>query len=166
MKLENQVCSLELAKKLKISKMTANRKINQLVREGFLKKEVIGKSWRLFCNASHPYNKSRKISYNLSMIYESGLVDEIRKKFGGTKAIVLFGSYRKGDENEKSDVDIAVEVLDDIMEVSEFAIIKKYGLREKVIVNLHRFNRKKINANLFLNILNGIVLDGFLEARK
>jgi len=157
----------ELAKELKISKTTANKKINRLVKEDFLKKEIIGKSWRLSCNTNHTYNKSRKISYNLSMVYESGIVDKIIGRFGNAKAIVLFGSYRKGDDNEKSDIDIAVETLNENgTRIEEFVIIKKFGYRKDVKVNLYIFVRDKVNTNLFSNISNGIVINGFLEVKK
>ena len=157
----------ELAKELKISKTTANKKINRLVKEGFLKKEIIGKSWRLSCNTNHIYNKSRKISYNLSMVYESGIVDEIIKRFNNAKAIILFGSYRKGDDNEKSDIDLAVETLNENgTRIEEFVIIKKFGYRKDVKVNLYIFVRDKVNTNLFSNISNGIVINGFLEVKK
>jgi len=157
----------ELAKELKISKTTANKKINRLVKEGFLKKEIIGKSWRLSCNTNHIYNKSKKISYNLSMVYESGIVDKIIGRFNNAKAIVLFGSYRKGDDNEKSDIDIAVETLNENgTRIEEFVIIKKFGYRKDVKVNLYIFVRDKVNTNLFSNISNGIVINGFLEVKK
>ena len=45
--------------------------------------------------------------------YYGGLRDHILKRVGNAKSIVLFGSYRKGDDNDKSDIDIAVEVADD-----------------------------------------------------
>ena len=44
-------------------------------------------------------------------------------------------------------------------------IVEQLGYRKKVNVNLHVFSRNKIDLNLFVNIANGIVLDGFLEVR-
>ena len=82
------------------------------------------------------------------------------------KAIVLFGSYRKGDDNEESDIDIAVEVIDESRYIEDFGVIGKFGYRRGITVNLNVFSRDKINNNLFSNIANGIVLDGFLEVKK
>ena len=42
-------------------------------------------------------------------------------------------------------------------------IIKEFGYRKDVPVNLHIFSRNKVDLNLFANISNGIILDGFLE---
>jgi len=101
------------------------------------------------------------------MVYESGIVDKIIGRFNNAKAIVLFGSYRKGDDNEKSDIDIAVETLNENgTRIEEFVIIKKFGYRKDVKVNLYIFVRDKVNTNLFSNISNGIVINGFLEVKK
>jgi predicted nucleotidyltransferase len=156
----------DLASQLKISKVTANRVVRQLVQEKFLKVEVLGRIWRVSCDNSHVYNYSRKIGYNLMMVYESGLVGEVLKLIENPKAIILFGSYRKGDDSEKSDIDLAVEVLDNKgPRIIELGIIPRLGFRENVPVHLHVFSRSKADLNLFSNIANGIVLYGFLEAR-
>jgi len=100
------------------------------------------------------------------MIYESGILREIRKKISNPRAIILFGSYRKGDDNEKSDIDIAVEVLgNEDTQVIELGVIPEFGFRKNVVVNLYVFTRNKIDLNLFSNIANGIILEGFLEVK-
>lgn len=155
-----------ISEQLKVSKTTANKIITMLVNESFLSKKVIGRVWRISCNQNHIYNYSKKISYNLNMIYESGLIEEIHKIVESPRAIVLFGSYRKGDDNENSDIDIAVEVLgDEEVKIKELGVFPKFGYRKNVMVNLHIFSRNKVDLNLFSNIANGIVLEGFLEAR-
>ena len=42
----------------------------------------------------------------------------------------------------------------------------KFGYRTNVPVNIHLFSEKNINLNLFSNISNGIILDGFLEVKR
>jgi len=156
----------DLSSTTKISKTTANRVVAQLSGEGFLKKEVLGRIWRVSCNQSHIYNFSIKISYNLRIIYESGIIEKIHEIVENPRAIILFGSYRRGDDTEKSDIDIAVGVLgDEELRIRQLGIIPKLGYRNNVTVNLHIFSRNKIDLNLFSNIANGIVLEGFLEAR-
>ena len=157
----------DLVKQLKISKTTANKVITRLIKEDFIRKEVAGKTWRLSCNVEHEYNKSKKICYNLNMVYQSGILEEIYKKFKNPRAIILFGSYRKGDDTETSDIDIAIEVLgDEKLKIKELSIFKQFGYRKNISVNLHIFSRTKINNNLFSNMANGFVLDGFLEVKK
>lgn len=156
----------DLSEKLQISKATANRVVHQLVKEEFLKVKVLGKTWRISCNKKHQYNSTRKTGHNLVMIYEARIIEEIYKVIKNSRAIILFGSYRKGDDTEKSDIDIAVEVIDNKdIKIIELGVIPKLGYRNNVTVNLHIFSRKKIDLNLFSNIANGIVLEGFLEVR-
>jgi len=162
---EVKITLSELAEKLQISKKTANRVVNELVKENFLLLEEIGRTWRISCNPLHPYNKTIKVGYNLTAVYTVDIIEWVYKTVGNAKAIVLFGSYRKGDNNSNSDLDIAVEVVGnkdlEIISLGEFHI----GFRKKVPVNLHVFSRNNIDLNLFANIANGIVLDGFLEVQ-
>lgn len=159
----------DLSADLGISKTTAKKIVDMLVKKGFLNKQVYGKAWRITCNNNHQYNFTRKIAYNLSMVFEAyqqGMREGILKLAGNAKAIILFGSYRKGDDNEKSDIDIAVEVAgDEGIQVIELGILPEFGFRKNVKINLHIFSRNKIDLNLFSNIANGIVLEGFLEVR-
>lgn len=155
-----------LAAELEISKTNAKLIVNQMVQDGFLNKQEIGKAWRISCNINHLYNYSRKLGYNLRLIYESGIIMNIRTMFPSAKAIVLFGSYRKGDDTEKSDIDLAVELLDSQeVRIHQLGIFPQFGYRKNVLVNLHIFSRNKIDLNLFANIANGFVLEGFLEVR-
>jgi len=160
-----EVSLSDLASILNISKTTANKIVNELVKIGFLKKEVLGRIWRISCNLQHPLNKI-KISYNLAIIQMSGIVEEISKIIPNPRAIILFGSYSKGDDNEKSDIDIAVEVLgNEELKIRELRRLPLFGFRKNIAVNLHIFSRNKIDLNLFANIANGIMLEGFLEVR-
>lgn len=100
------------------------------------------------------------------MVYESRLLDQINKNHPNSLAVVLFGSYRKGDDIPESDLDIAVEILGgEPIKVMELGVISQFGYRQNVKVNLHVFSRNKIDLNVFSNIANGIVLQGFLEVR-
>ncbi|MBS3093524.1 nucleotidyltransferase domain-containing protein [Candidatus Pacearchaeota archaeon] len=156
----------DLASQLSISKTNARTIVLQLVEEGFLSLKELGRLWRISCNKSHFFNYTIKIAYNIENIYESNILGEIRKVIPNSRAIILFGSYRKGDDTEKSDIDIAVEVIDnEDLRINQLGIIHEIGFRKNVPVNLHIFSRNKIDLNLFANIANGILLDGFLEVR-
>ena len=156
----------DLVDALGIAKTTANRIVTELIKIGFLKKEVFGKIWRISTDKAHRFHLTRKVPFHLQLIYESDILLHIREEIQGIRSITLFGSYRKGDDTEESDLDIAVEVVDDRdVEVTQLGIMKKLGYRENVPVNLHIFSRNHIDLNLFANIANGIVLEGFLEVR-
>lgn len=157
----------EVANLTKVAKKTASNIINSLLKENFLKRKIIGKSWLIKCNLFHEYNKTLKRAYNLEKVYSSQIIDKIKQKFPGYKSIILFGSYGKGDDTEKSDIDIAVEISgNQNLRIEGFGKIKKINYRKNIPVNLHLFSREHINNNLFSNIANGIILDGFLEVKK
>lgn len=160
----SEVTLNQLASKVKVSKTSATKAVLRLVKEGFLHRKVIGRSWQLSCNQRHEYNHSRKIAFFLAEILDSDLVDKINRAYPSNKAIVLFGSYRKGDSIETSDLDIAVEVIGNLKtKVVPFGTFERLGDKKNVPINLHLFSRKNVSTYLFANIANGIVLDGFLE---
>lgn len=156
----------DLSQAAKISKTSAKKAVLQLEKEKFLNKEEIGRTWRITANPSHAYLLTKKVPQSLQAIYESGAVDLIREKYSSAKAIILFGSFRTGSDNEKSDIDIAVEILGNKEpKIERLGIIEHFRYRSKVPINLFIFSRNKIDINIFNNIANGIILDGFLEVR-
>jgi len=156
----------DLAQELRISKTTANIAVKHLVNDGFLKVVTLGRLWRISCNQKHQYFFTRKIGHNLVMVFESGILEAIHKYIPNPRAVILFGSYRKGDDTDESDIDIAVEVLnDEDVRIFQLPKLPQLSYRKNVPVNVHIFSRNKIDLNLFANIANGIVLEGFLEVR-
>ncbi len=91
---------------------------------------------------------------NLKMIYESGIVGFLEDNFPGC-AIVLFGSYSKGEDVIKSDVDIAI-----IGTKGKDIDLEKFEkmLEREIVINFYK--SWEIDNNLKNNILNGIILGG------
>ena len=156
----------DIAEALGIAKSSANTIVSQLVHDGFLTLTILGKLWRIKANPQHQWFTTRKIPFNLKLVYESGIFDWVEQYVPMAKVIILFGSYRKGDDIKTSDLDIAVEITEEKELSISKARIKKLGYRKDINVNFHIFSRKKIDINLFANIANGIVLNGFLEVRQ
>jgi predicted nucleotidyltransferase len=96
--------------------------------------------------------------FNLNSIYESGLDFFLEDKFPSA-TIVLFGSYARGDDTLKSDIDIA------IIGTKERNIdMKKYeGVLEREIILQFYDSFSKIHKNLKENIFNGVVYSGGIE---
>ncbi|MEK6961562.1 MAG: nucleotidyltransferase domain-containing protein [Nanoarchaeota archaeon] len=146
------------------SKTSTKLAVNRLISQGFIQKEEVGNAWRLSADPKHQFIITKKIPSNLQSIYESGIIRAVYDRIPNARAIILFGSYRWGTDNEKSDIDIAVEVLDNKdMRIEELGTIGRLSFRKNVKVNLHIFSRNKVDLNLFTNIANGILLDGLLE---
>jgi predicted nucleotidyltransferase len=157
----------ELAEKAGVSKSTASRLIDTLVDPGIATADEERIVFRIKANTNSFQFIKRKIAYNLHYVYESGLVEFLEDALGHPPAIVLFGSFREGEDISTSDVDIAVETLED-MDISTIRpegierIERHYAGRN---IQVHVFNRKRIDINVFNNIANGIVLSGFLEVK-
>src|SRR3989338_420520 len=96
-----------------------------------------------------------KRAENLKLIYEAGLQEFLEENFPGT-TIILFGSYSRGDDTSKSDIDIAVIGSKD-KRIDLTAFEKK--LERKIIINFYG-SFKDIKKELKENICNGIVLAG------
>ena len=95
---------------------------------------------------------------NLKQIYETGLADFLEKEFAGA-AIILFGSYSRGDDIANSDIDIAViGRKDKLIGLSAYEKL----LERTININFYE-SWKKIHKNLKENICNGIVLAGGIE---
>jgi len=157
----------DLSQAISVSKTSVKDAVLQLEQEKFLIKEEVGKAWRITLNQSHPFLVTRKIPLSLQTVYESGAIDMIRTQYPSAKAIILFGSFRNGKDIEQSDMDIAVEISgNEEPRIEQLGILEKFAnYRKKVPINLFIFSRNKVDINIFNNIANGIILDGFLEVR-
>ena len=90
---------------------------------------------------------------NLKLLVESGLIDYLRINLPG-KQIILFGSYSRGEDIERSDIDIAVMGKEKVISVERF---------EKMLsrkINFNFYNSMPTDKNLKNNLMSGIVLEG------
>ena len=164
---EKEFSLSDLAKEAGVAKANIGSILNEFQKEEIISIEKLSKIWRIKADQTNWLFVKSKILYNLGFVYRSGLIEFLIDYFKNPKVIVLFGSFRKGEDISSSDIDIAIE-SNDIKEY-EITILKELSEFEKIIsrkIHVHLFNRKKIDSNLFNNIANGIVLWGFLEVKK
>jgi len=77
--------------------------------------------------------------------------------------IILFGSYSKGEDIEKSDIDLYIETTNNKkLRLNKF----ENTLNRKIHIFSFKSIDKVPNKDLSNNIINGIVLNGFLEVFK
>lgn len=155
----------DLAKEAGVSKANLGDILEEFHSEGIIDIIKLNVTWRIKANQQSNLFVRNKIINNLDFIYNSNLMDFLNTKFNHPKCIILFGSYRKGEDISYSDIDIAIEANVDEYTV---ATMKELADFEELIerkIQLHLFNRKNVDINLFNNIANGIVLSGFLEVR-
>ncbi len=157
----------DLAKEARVKKSNIGAILDNYYDAGFIEITKLSKIWRIRANQKNWYFVRSKIVYNLNFIYQSGLVEFLVDHFKNPKAAVLFGTFRNGADVTTSDIDIAVETGEEenyeILSLKELEGFEK-GIGRKI--QIHLFNRKAVDINLFNNIANGFVLWGFLEVQK
>jgi predicted nucleotidyltransferase len=157
----------EVAQATNLSKSTVSAIINNLRNAGFVRITDLGIVYRITANPDSWIYRREKIIYNFANVVRSDIVEHLVNKYKNPKCILLFGSYRKGEDDEDSDIDIAVEVTDGEetgeFHLEGFKLFEDFAKRKVVV---HVFTRKQVNNNVFMGIANGIVLHGLLEARK
>jgi len=157
----------DLAIEAQVNKSNIGAILDDYRERGFIEITKLSKIWRIKANQTNWYFQKSKIVYNLNFIYQSGLVEFLVDYFKNPKAVILFGTFRNGADISSSDIDIAVE--SDEVETYEILSLKELDDFEKSIgrkIQIHLFNRKAVDINLFNNIANGFVLGGFLEVQK
>lgn len=164
---EKEFSLSDVAKETGVAKANVGPILDSLTKTSFLTLEKLSKIWRIKANRSNWHFLRSKIVYNLNFAYQSGLIEFLYDRYKHPKSIILFGSFRKGEDISASDIDIAIE--DDSFEEYKVGNLKELAEFERQIgrkIQIHGFNRKVVDANVFNNIANGIVLMGFLEVKK
>ena len=151
---------LNIAKNIGVSQPAVSKALPFLMKEGYILIEKDKNSGRFTIQLNTENYKIMQLKRveNLKLIYESGLADFLEKEFaGGT--IIFFGSYSRGDDTIKSDIDLAiVGRKEKIIQLDKFEKM----LERKININFYK-SFKDIHKNLKENIFNGIVLFGGIE---
>ncbi len=96
--------------------------------------------------------------YNVYSLNDSGLIDYLKKYYELPKAIILFGSYSNGTDNENSDIDLAIIAGD--KKLPDLTGFERLLARK---INIHIINLNDVSKDFLNSIANGIVLEGFVE---
>jgi len=90
----------------KISVGASKNHLDRLVKGGLLLVRRQG-NMRLFrVNRDSPAYKQKKVAYTVERIVSSGLLDLLMR--ANPSSIVLYGSFARGEDDEKSDLDLVV----------------------------------------------------------
>ncbi len=140
---------------------SAIRYAKELEKENILKSvSIAGVKLYTTDRTSESYLLEKK-QFNIKELFNSGLIDYIKHEYNNPN-IVVFGSFMRGEDTEKSDIDLYIEYNGKIKG------LKKFEKRLKRNIQLFCFkNIKQIkNKELANNIINGITLNGFVEVFK
>jgi len=149
-----------ISKLLEVSPPAVMKALPNLEKKNLIKieQDKESKRWSVELNREDQRTMQLKRVDNLKLIYETGFFDFLEKEFAGA-TIILFGSYSRGDDNFKSDVDIAI-----IGRKDKKIDLTKYEKELEREININFYDSfKDIHKNLKENIFNGIVLVGGVE---
>lgn len=104
---------------------------------------------------SNNYKNAKKL-FN---IHSLSAITQFLKDRLAPKSMTLFGSYARGEDIEESDIDIFIECKKEAVDLSNF----EKELKRKIQLHFNP-NFKDYPEELKNNIINGIVLSGYLEA--
>lgn len=150
----------QIAKLLKVSPTAVAKSLNNLKKDEIIKIKKSGTmNLNLIeLNRDSPKTIAIKRIENFKLVYTSGLADFLADKFPGS-SVILFGSFSRGEDIERSDIDIAViGSKGKTLDLAEFEAFFEKRINVQFYEDLN-----KINKNLKASILNGIILIGFVE---
>ncbi|MEK6917978.1 MAG: nucleotidyltransferase domain-containing protein [Nanoarchaeota archaeon] len=157
----------ELARLLKKSPTTISKNLKSLEKEGLLL-HIRKYNHLLFrANTENKLFKQRKIHYNIEKIRRSGLIDYLNEFLNHPQAIILFGSFSKGENIYSSDIDILIiSSLKKILNLERFEKKLDHEIQLFIHSNQEIEKMKSSSKELLNNFINGIVLEGYWEVLK
>ena len=150
----------ELARKTGISFPWVRKLVYGLAKEGLLLRKKEHGLVLIKANRDNRLFRAFKQSYNLLSLHTSGLVSKLDEEFHRPQAIVLFGSYSKGEDIETSDIDIAV-----ISNKDYSADLSGFEKKLQRSIKIQVLPRERIEREFWNTLANGIVLSGYLDVK-
>src|SRR3989344_1295264 len=155
---------MNISRNIGLAHTSVKKNLAELTKLGLIIESVEKKGGRKFpiykANIENRLFKDYKMIYNLSSLLESGLIKFIEEKLM-PKSIILFGSYRRGEDIENSDIDIFVECKEKKLNLDKFERKLNRNIQLHFKENFNLYPKELKN-----NIMNGIVVGGFLEGYK
>ena len=143
----------EVAEALDASKPSISQQFDKLEQKNILKVEK--KRNNKLASFNRDENLQLKQLVNLNELMNSPILEKITQDYIHPEAVILFGSFAKGEDTEKSDIDIAVITTDTIETSYEKIMDRKISITE--------LKSAKIPENMKETLANGINLQGYLE---
>ncbi len=147
----------ELERLTKLSMPGVKKITEKLEKESLLlsKKEKPVKNFYASRNEKFVFLKR---AYNLYSVFTSGLLGFLKEKYEEPEAIILFGSYSKGEDVSQSDIDIAV--ISKNQELPDLSVYEKRLVRK---IRLYTIRLEKAEPEFLNTLANGVVLHGYLK---
>lgn len=147
----------ELSKQISLSPTSVNIHLKKLEKAMLIVRETEGLYDSYKADFNNESFRFYKRIHNVVRLRESGLIEELENKLFPT-AIVLFGSYMKGEDIETSDIDLFLLAEEKNISLEKYE--RALGRRIQIFFSA---DIKKLPRELKNNILNGIVIYGYLK---
>jgi predicted nucleotidyltransferase len=148
----------EISRKINLAPTSVRKHIRDLKEENIIFKKKGERFYGYVSNRNDDNFLFYKKILNLVKIKESGLIENLIKALY-PKTIVLYGSYYRGEDVENSDIDLLIISN----KKKEFNLEKFEKLLKRRIHIISEENLNRLDKNLRLEIINGIVLYGYLK---
>ncbi|MFH1224312.1 MAG: nucleotidyltransferase domain-containing protein [Candidatus Diapherotrites archaeon] len=97
-----------LAKEAEISHGASREALSFMKKKGIVSLDIVGRTYQYRASLESPLCRQWKILFNLDLLADSGVAEELLKKIPHIHSILLYGSFAKGTNDEKSDIDLLV----------------------------------------------------------
>lgn len=151
----------EIEREAQLPVPSVTRYVKELVNEGVLQRRVIGNTVFYTTKRDSSEYRLRKLLANIRALHESKLVEHLISHYHNAP-IRLFGSYSRGEDTEKSDIDLFIQTPLEPVSLRAFEKSLSRTIQLFCAKNVHELENKEL-AN---NILNGIPLNGYIEVFK
>jgi len=150
-----------LAASIGISPAASRMALEFMKKKGIATLTVIGKTYQYKANLENALCRQWKILFNLDLLADAKIVEHIIEKIPSIQSVLLYGSFAKGVNDEKSDIDLLVVSLKQGRIDSKLAgkINKEVNLS---VMTLHDWKLKAVQDKVFYEnvIFDSIVLHG------
>src|SRR3989338_1241656 len=115
-------------------------------------------------NTNSPLFKEIKRTQNIRQLQKSGFITYLKEQYHEPEAMILFGSYAKGEDGPRSDIDLLI-----ITPLKKEQELKRFEKRLGRPIQLFLKSREDIekmkvkNKELLNNWINGVVVEGYWE---
>jgi len=152
----------QIEREVKVPLPSVIRYTKELEQEGILKSTSIA-NVRLYSadRTSQTFLLEKKL-FNIRSLFSCGLVDFLVQEYSNP-TIIVFGSYSRGEDVENSDIDLYLETQK--KEIKSLGLFKK-KLKRKIQLFKYKNIKEIKNKELANNIINGVILNGFIEVFK
>jgi len=148
----------EIARKIKLAPTSVKKHLTDLEKQGLIIKKKGEIFFGFVANRDNNGFLFYKKIFNLINIKESKILDFLINSYY-PKTIILYGSYFRGEDIKESDVGLIVlSKSKKRIDLSKFEVFLNRDIHLIVETNF-----KKLNKNLKNDVLNGLVLYGYLE---